>query len=229
VSGAFTAAAEQRAAEMRALDRSLSAAAERARERDRALRRNGITSEPDGVDYAAPTASQARKALTFLAARGEWPNQRKPVMTASGPLARQVEDMARYTGLSGEDHYALLAYHALRLADRLQQQVVDFVYSDTRQPLMVFEPTPVDAVAVERERCAAICDARARGWDMARSERDDTYAMMQTAAKNEARALAVAIRAEPGSLDGHPCRSPYCECTPGQCAEGRRDARGEPL
>jgi hypothetical protein len=27
----------------------------------------------------------------------------------------------------------------------------------------------------------------------------------------------------------HACRSPYCECPPGQCKQGRRDARAEPV
>ncbi len=51
------------------------------------------------------------------------------------------------------------------------------------------------AQQVEREACAKVCDERAIGWKDANCPRNDTYAAMHTAAKNEARALAEAIRA----------------------------------
>ncbi len=49
-------------------------------------------------------------------------------------------------------------------------------------------------VKSEREACADVCDERAKGWKDVKLARNDTYAAMQTAAKNEARALANAIR-----------------------------------
>jgi hypothetical protein len=71
---------------------------------------------------------------------------------------------------------------------------------------------------------------------------EDTYAIMAhelaKALDNTAGRLLEFYRATPTPPiiftptpidDDHPCRSPYCECTPGQCREGRRDARGEPL
>lgn len=50
-------------------------------------------------------------------------------------------------------------------------------------------------IAAEREACARVCDERAIGWKDVNFPRNDTYAAMHTAAKNEARALAEAIRA----------------------------------
>lgn len=41
------------------------------------------------------------------------------------PLVRNVLVSARVRGLKGEDVYAMLAYHALQLATRLQQQMLD--------------------------------------------------------------------------------------------------------
>jgi len=52
-----------------------------------------------------------------------------------------------------------------------------------------------ELIAKEREACAKVCDERAKGWKDVKLARNDTYAAMQTAAKNEARALAEAIRA----------------------------------
>lgn len=47
----------------------------------------------------------------------------------------------------------------------------------------------------EREACAKLCDERSAGWDQVKIVRDDVEACMNAAAKNEARALGVAIRA----------------------------------
>jgi hypothetical protein len=52
-----------------------------------------------------------------------------------------------------------------------------------------------ELIAKEREACAKVCDERAKGWKDVKLTRNDTYAAMQTAAKNEARALAEALRA----------------------------------
>lgn len=46
----------------------------------------------------------------------------------------------------------------------------------------------------EREACIKVCDDRANGWNAALPAKDDSYAMCQHGAKNEARALAAAIR-----------------------------------
>lgn len=48
-----------------------------------------------------------------------------------------------------------------------------------------------------REQCAKVCDERAEGWTETRPHRDESYQLCQHGAKNEARALAVAIRALP--------------------------------
>lgn len=43
------------------------------------------------------------------------------------PLVRQVMDAADYNGLSAEDRYTLLAYHALKEMTRLQRLVHEHV------------------------------------------------------------------------------------------------------
>jgi hypothetical protein len=52
-------------------------------------------------------------------------------------LIRQCLDAARYQGLSGEDTYAQLAYHALMLLEEYAQRNLDFVMRDPRPPLMM--------------------------------------------------------------------------------------------
>jgi hypothetical protein len=47
--------------------------------------------------------------------------------------------------------------------------------------------------AAEREACAKVCEVRSEGWNQARTK--DDYQMCALGAKNEARALAAAIRA----------------------------------
>ena len=47
--------------------------------------------------------------------------------------------------------------------------------------------------AAEREACARVCEVRSEGWNQARTK--DDYQMCALGAKNEARALAAAIRA----------------------------------
>lgn len=53
----------------------------------------------------------------------------------------------------------------------------------------------IDAVRfAERERCAILYEERAQGWDQVKPSKDDSYGLCQHGAKNEARALAAAIR-----------------------------------
>ena len=46
----------------------------------------------------------------------------------------------------------------------------------------------------EREACANVCEQRAEGWKSAQPARDESYALCQHGARNEARALGIAIR-----------------------------------
>jgi hypothetical protein len=60
--------------------------------------------------------------------------------------------------------------------------------------LQMFKHFAELVAAREREACAKVCDERAKGWKDVKLTRNDTYSAMQAAAKNEARALAEALR-----------------------------------
>lgn len=47
-------------------------------------------------------------------------------------LVRQVEDYARYSGLSGEDKYVVLAYHALIGRSRYLKLALDYLAREPR-------------------------------------------------------------------------------------------------
>jgi hypothetical protein len=51
------------------------------------------------------------------------------------PLIRSCLDIARYAGLSGEDTFALLAYHALVQLETYFQMQMDRVRLDPKSPL----------------------------------------------------------------------------------------------
>ena len=66
-----------------------------------------------------PTPNEARIAIRDLGRRGYWEYDPKATHTsAAASLVHQIESLAIVQGLSGEDKYALLAYHALRCSDR---------------------------------------------------------------------------------------------------------------
>ena len=56
------------------------------------------------------------------------------------PLIRQVFDMANYKGLSGEDRYTLLAYHAMKkLNVFIKATLDDMKYRTTPQSILVLK------------------------------------------------------------------------------------------
>jgi hypothetical protein len=53
------------------------------------------------------------------------------------PMVQKVMDMADYRGLSAEDRYVILAYHALGERARSQQMVLDNAMTRPVHPLIV--------------------------------------------------------------------------------------------
>jgi hypothetical protein len=53
------------------------------------------------------------------------------------PLVRRVFDLASRQGLSGEDLYAILAYHALVAKQRLEQHVVEDYMTRPSPPIII--------------------------------------------------------------------------------------------
>lgn len=55
-------------------------------------------------------------------------------------LTRRAFDIAARQGLSGEDLYVTLAYHALLMAERLQEQFLRLIERTAMPPMMVLGP-----------------------------------------------------------------------------------------
>lgn len=55
------------------------------------------------------------------------------------PLVRHVMQMADYSGLSAEDRYTILAYHAMADRNRFMQMGMDFTMVDNRIVLVKAE------------------------------------------------------------------------------------------
>lgn len=53
------------------------------------------------------------------------------------PLITQVLRMAEYQGLSGEDTYVYLAYHALVSLEKSQQAYIDYVNRTPSAPMII--------------------------------------------------------------------------------------------
>ena len=78
----------------------------------------------------AETPDEMRAAI-FMAARHD-------------PLIRQVMDAADHKGMSGEDRYTVLAYHALKAMMDAHQREIDF-YRTHPAPLFVVDGKRLDA------------------------------------------------------------------------------------
>ena len=52
------------------------------------------------------------------------------------PLVRSVRDAANYSGRSAEDHYTLLAYHALRERNKLQSLMLNEARLSVHPPMV---------------------------------------------------------------------------------------------
>lgn len=80
-----------------------------------------------------PLKAQTAKELEEI----QTPNGvRKRILEASfhDPLIRRVLDIARIEGWSGEDTFALLAYHALVAKQELEERAPDDLMTRPRQP-----------------------------------------------------------------------------------------------
>ena len=79
----------------------------------------------------AETPEEMRAAI-FLAARHD-------------PITRQVMDMADCKGMSGEDRYTVLAYHALKAMMAAYQREIDF-YRTHPAPMFVVDGKRLEAI-----------------------------------------------------------------------------------
>jgi hypothetical protein len=74
-----------------------------------------------GMDIDPKTAEETKDAETPAGMR-----RRILQYSREDPMVRQVLDMARYHGMSGEDTYTVLAFNALRDRERFMDQVLDW-------------------------------------------------------------------------------------------------------
>lgn len=113
--------------------------------------------------------------------------------------------------------------HIKAIKDRCGSVVLS-MHCDKALEALDMAPQPIDPLIT---RILAHLDARAVGWNEAKGE----FKPYEFGAQHEARALAAQVRELIASNDPtKPCRSPYCECDPGQCTHpGFHDARGEAI
>ena len=74
-----------------------------------------------GMDLNPKTAEEVKDCETPDGMR-----RRIQQYSREDPMVRQVLDMARYHGLSGEDTYTILAFNALRDRERFMDQVMEW-------------------------------------------------------------------------------------------------------
>lgn len=82
---------------------------------------------------------EMRKALLLAATRGDRVDGKpagQGLSIASG-LARTAHDVARFSGLSGEDLMTILAYHALRELERAHDLILRDLSTRVSAPLIV--------------------------------------------------------------------------------------------
>ena len=73
------------------------------------------------MDLPPKTAEEIKDAET-----PEGMRRRLQQYAREDPLVRRVLEMARYQGLSGEDTYTILAFHALIDRERFMDQILDW-------------------------------------------------------------------------------------------------------
>ena len=56
-------------------------------------------------------------------------------------LVRSVFQMADYNGMSAEDRYTVLAYHAMAARNKLMQESIEFAMVYPHQPIIISKPT----------------------------------------------------------------------------------------
>lgn len=82
---------------------------------------------------------EMRKAILLAATRGDRFDGKPPGLGLSiaSSLARTAHDVARYSGLSGEDQMTILAYHALRELERAHDLLLRDLPTRVSAPLIV--------------------------------------------------------------------------------------------
>ena len=56
------------------------------------------------------------------------------------PLVRSVMDAANYRGMSAEDRYTMLAYHALRQKNHMQALILEGAMMNPMPPMILIRP-----------------------------------------------------------------------------------------
>lgn len=84
-----------------------------------------------GMDINPTTAEDVKDAET-----PEGMRRRIMQYSREDPMVRQVLDMARYHGMSGEDTYTVLAFNALRDRERFMDQVLEWHHLNVRPQII---------------------------------------------------------------------------------------------
>lgn len=79
---------------------------------------------------------EMRKALNRIARTGTMEGDRTG-LSASAMIVRNVAVMASVRGLSGEDHYTMLAWHLLEHARRMEQILLDEARNRLPAPIII--------------------------------------------------------------------------------------------
>jgi hypothetical protein len=88
------------------------------------------------------TPNEARKALNYASTFGALPGVAAPDGPCiAGGVLRRVDSMALAQGLSAEDKYALMAYHLLHHAARMEKMALDAAALSESRVLIAKEPT----------------------------------------------------------------------------------------
>lgn len=87
------------------------------------------------MDINPKTAEETRDAET-----PEGMRRRIQQYSREDPMVRQVLDMARYHGMSGEDTYTILAFYALRDRERFMDQVMEWHMLNVKPQVIVPKP-----------------------------------------------------------------------------------------
>ena len=64
----------------------------------------------------------------------------------NNPIIRNVLNTARYSGMSGEDTYSLMAYHLAVAYDAMYRRAIDLTNTRVSQPFLVVNPGEVKNV-----------------------------------------------------------------------------------
>lgn len=108
-------------------------------------------------------------------------------------MAREAGVLTMLSGQIGWQEFSERFYGLATERERSARQAAQVENEELKSRLARAGIEQRKAVRKELQACAAICLARADGWDHAAPARDDTDGCMRHAAKNEARAIGSAI------------------------------------